>query len=725
MSLPNSSIVGRLRRAPAALAGTFLLLSALAFGSGSSAQTRQERPIGPGARLLKWSDPAGPNALQAVEVDLAEPLLRLGVSLGGGETLALEPLSRQAERLSRPDRYAIAGVNGDFFYYPGLRQPGIPTNAAVLEEEVIRTPFHRSCLILPARGVPSIRILKLNAEVKLPAGAGVPLSGVNQPRAANDLVLFTPRFGASTRTDGKGVEVYLQPERFPLRRGEVHTARVRAVQQNVGDGAIQPGAWVLSGSGAAGTALKALAPGDALQIRVDFDPALKPGDQVLGGGPRLVRDGRVSVEAEGGSINGSFATTRHPRTAIGFNGEKLFLVVVDGRQPGHSAGMSLAELAQAMADLGCTDALNLDGGGSTTLWVRGSLSNRPSDGRERPVANGLLVFSTAPKGPPVRIAGQPELINALPGAEVPLQAVGEDRYYNPTPLRTEQVEWSVNSRLGQIRNGRFVAAEAGEGQLESGYVEARSGEAVGRVPVRVHARPARLEISPARLRLGPESQNTFRVRAFDAQGAPLMLPATLSWEAVGEIGAVGPEGVLKTAGAPASGSVRVSIGGVAAEAQVEVAEGASNALDDFETRTDWTVRLTPGTIGSARVAEGPARSGKRALRLDYDFAAGSGTRAVYAQARRDLGQPLALKAWIYGDGQGSWVRVRLRDSAGGTHTLDLARRVDWDGAWREVRLPLSEDLPAPLTLDAIYVVEADTSRKPKGTLLIDDLNVER
>ncbi|MFT7696425.1 MAG: exopolysaccharide biosynthesis protein, partial [Candidatus Latescibacterota bacterium] len=99
----------------------------------------------------------------------------------------------------------------------------------------------------------------------------------------------------------------------------------------------------------------------------------------------------------------SFAEERHPRTAVGYsqNGEVLFLVVVDGRQPGYSVGMTLAELAGFMrmrlADFSSThenayQALNLDGGGSTTMVVEDEVVNSPSDQTgERPVANVLLV----------------------------------------------------------------------------------------------------------------------------------------------------------------------------------------------------------------------------------------------------------------------------------------------------------------------------------------------
>ena len=82
---------------------------------------------------------------------------------------------------------------------------------------------------------------------------------------------------------------------------------------------------------------------------------------------------------------------RHPRSAIGWNENYFFLVTVDGRQKGVSAGMTLDELATYLVELGCQEAMNLDGGGSATLWFHGKVRNQPCDGYEREVANSLIV----------------------------------------------------------------------------------------------------------------------------------------------------------------------------------------------------------------------------------------------------------------------------------------------------------------------------------------------
>lgn len=94
---------------------------------------------------------------------------------------------------------------------------------------------------------------------------------------------------------------------------------------------------------------------------------------------------------------------RHPRSAIGWNDRWLYLVEVDGRQGGLSVGMTFPELAAYLVRLGCREAVNLDGGGSSTLWLLGRVMNSPSDGMERPVANGLVVIQKErPSGERVR-----------------------------------------------------------------------------------------------------------------------------------------------------------------------------------------------------------------------------------------------------------------------------------------------------------------------------------
>ena len=123
---------------------------------------------------------------------------------------------------------------------------------------------------------------------------------------------------------------------------------------------------------------------------------------MVGAGPRLLRGGRVAVTArvegfappQAPAFYGTFVAARQPRTLAGVRADgKLLLVTVDGRRPGWSTGMTLPEAARLMRSLGAREALNLDGGGSSTMTVRGQVVNRPSDRTgERPVSNGVYAL---------------------------------------------------------------------------------------------------------------------------------------------------------------------------------------------------------------------------------------------------------------------------------------------------------------------------------------------
>lgn len=147
--------------------------------------------------------------------------------------------------------------------------------------------------------------------------------------------------------------------------------------------------------------------GDSL-IELDHPLANRPGEpapapvegelpvwsvhHAVSGGPRLLRDGHVDITVDQEVFFGSSIPNVHPRTAAGVTREgDLVLMVVDGRQSG-SRGVSLEELADLMLSAGATDAINLDGGGSSTMILGRQLVNLPTGGTfEREVASAIAV----------------------------------------------------------------------------------------------------------------------------------------------------------------------------------------------------------------------------------------------------------------------------------------------------------------------------------------------
>ena len=182
------------------------------------------------------------------------------------------------------------------------------------------------------------------------------------------------------------------------------SVRVQQIRWEAWPLSLQPGQWMLT-AGVEYEATEQVALGDTVQLYCRLSPARAKLMEAISGGPRILRDGKVSIEVEKERLSRSFADKRHPRTAIGYSQDErvLFLIVVDGRDPGYSVGMSLQELAEFMhtrlaefsrAKVNAYQGLNLDGGGSTTMVVNEQVVNKPSDPTgERPVANALLVVA--------------------------------------------------------------------------------------------------------------------------------------------------------------------------------------------------------------------------------------------------------------------------------------------------------------------------------------------
>lgn len=229
--------------------------------------------------------------------------------------------------------------------------------------------------------------VEVNAAAQFKGAPGLPVNGFNRPREKDELIVFTPEFHRTTLTSGDGLEVIIRHN------------RVSAVQVNAGSQPIPADGYVLSAHGSAREALLRHAKiGAALELKIalTYAPTLPfNAEFVLGGGPQLLSAGQPVLERDAPGYADSFYKMRHPRTAIGWRADGQFvLVTVDGRQPQQSVGMTIAELAALMQQLGCVEALNLDGGGSTTMVINQKVVNRPSDATgERAVSDALLLFA--------------------------------------------------------------------------------------------------------------------------------------------------------------------------------------------------------------------------------------------------------------------------------------------------------------------------------------------
>jgi hypothetical protein len=326
---------------------------------------------------------SGPWAIHALVVDRDACFSALAVK-GADGAIGREKTSVVLERL-RPTADVVGGVNADFFLFT---PPGVPTNLLVSHGRLVTGPSPQPVLAFDSVGTPHLTPFRVEGSLTTTTGRHV-ITGWNRA-VSSGIALYDEAWGASTDSLSGAVEVVLDG---------MPSGRITMIDTLTTGVTVAPGRVVLIGRGSeARAALLGLGVGDSVGVQV----ALRPFHpmEAVGGRPLLVRDSTIvaGLDTVGGS---SFAAARHPRTAVGIarNGERLLLVVVDGRQKHYSDGMTLRELAEVMRALGARDAINLDGGGSTTLVYTepgnaGTLriANRPSDpAGERPVGDALAI----------------------------------------------------------------------------------------------------------------------------------------------------------------------------------------------------------------------------------------------------------------------------------------------------------------------------------------------
>ena len=395
-----------------------LLLCLLIVGAGPArADTPQIEPsfdVPDGYRIVRSAELA-PGLVQAtlvsktpaevvtLAVRTADSPTQLRVVLSNNAIAGSAPtLERTSAMCARID--CIVAVNGDFFG----DATGQPVGAVIADDQLLRSPnpkHHQ--LSEDATGGFLAGPMTWRGSIVPSDLQQLALTGVNVPRNADDLILYTPAEGPTTGTNPYGVEMTLQIVRpaGAIRLGKTALVRITGLVRG-GNTPIPADGAILSGHGTMQRALEDLwsrvqsgeADAQAL-LRLDTDP---PVTQSVGGSPILVRDGHRWFPQEQRDLY----ALRAPRTMAGWTGDgTLLLATVDGRQAGYSLGMTMDEAADLMIGLGATDAINLDGGGSTAFVRDGVVINHPSDRAVR--RDGKTVDVSRPR-PGDRVIGNIE-----------------------------------------------------------------------------------------------------------------------------------------------------------------------------------------------------------------------------------------------------------------------------------------------------------------------------
>lgn len=463
--------------------------------------------------------------------------------------------------------------------------------------------------------------------------------------------------------------------------------------------------------------------------------------QALGGPKILVQNGQQM----------EYSDDIYPCEAVGIRKDNsVFFLTVDGKQAPYSNGITLKDLAKALADMGAWQALMLDGGGSATYVSKTpgddglTVKNKPSDGEERVVANSWLICTKEPVTHQFASAYlAPYDKTYTPGASVQFSAKGVDPAGYSASLPSDGLTWSLSDdTFGMIdaQTGLFQSSgKTGQFEVRLSY----NGKEVGSTWTEI-AVPDSLQFMQPELSLKFNIQQSLGLQA-RYQGRDVNLHAgDINWAFDPTMGAMDDQNIFHSGNVTSSGTMTAEFTGTSLSASLSLKVGQLPVvLYDFENGiTGWS----PSTAGRGEVSEislstypnSPVRFGNNSLKLDYDFTNGQKgtTLGVYAgpSTSQDIpGMPTAIGAWVYATpaAQGYWLRMYLYDAKGVMKPIDFTTQttgINWTG-WRYVEAAIPSSYQGPYKTFPNQMVRimclksglAGGGPMTKGTLYIDNV----
>ena len=517
-----------------------------------------------------------------LKTDLTNPYVDIRATIGRDSIYGGEGISTAAKRKSKDGLFYFAGTNGDF-YETALPYVGYPVSGNIIDGQIAKIPGSRNVFVMSASKVPDIGVASYSGNIKF-GSSNWAIHSVNHLRNENKLVLYNEFNGKVTRTNSYGTEVLVE-----LLEGQIWgtnktiKAKVLKVEKNIGSMAIPKGKAVLSGHGTSATQLNNLSVNDEIDIKFSLilNSSASNFTQMTGG------DNYKTMLLNGVVEQTNVWNERHPRTGLGYSQkkDKVIFCVVDGR--GVSLGATTLELAELMKSAGAYTAFNMDGGGSSTMYVAeyGKAVNTTSDGNERAVANGIFAVSTAPADNVISMIKPYKSTISLPQfGEYQPKFYGYNQYGVLLSADVQGVVLTCPSSLGIIDGDKFVATGTTSGNITATY----NGISTATISVTLQA-VANLKIRLDSVIVDNRTDYPIEVIATTSGGDALISPDALSWTVTDtEICKIenGIVKALKNGKTMAQGQ----IGSVTDEIQINVEiPSAATIIGDSMSVNKWTL----------------------------------------------------------------------------------------------------------------------------------------
>lgn len=468
------------------------------------------------------------------------PSITNGAALYGSTTI-----SKETSRLEAAGFDVLGGANADYFSF----QTGVPMSNAISDGKILtKDASGQDAIGILPDGSAFISYFTLTSVLRREDGSETNIYNINKYRQPYAIYMMTSDFSSETRNTTHGIDVILGSVEGEMKIGTTMTAVVESVTESSSSVPIPEGKIMITVDANAPAEFRdpiaSLAVGEKVSLifNVLGDERwynVKTGMGSVGG--RLLTNGE---------INPNLAAGAAPRTAIGVKEDgSIILYTIDGRQSGYSYGVQLKTLAARMKELGCTDALNLDGGGSTSIVAQmpgdsfAALMNIPSEGRERNVSTFFYFINQAKKmGTAANLHIYPLMNYVLKGASLQLMVNATDSGFYPCDVPSDvtfSVEDGKNSSITPA--GLFTANDSG-----AVTVYAKSGDITASIPIICLDSPTEIRISDSRsgaavksLTLNVGESVPMSAEAYGGFNRFISVPESYTWTADESIGSFG------------------------------------------------------------------------------------------------------------------------------------------------------------------------------------------
>jgi exopolysaccharide biosynthesis protein len=327
---------------------TLFILSVFTSVSYCFSDFLSKEKVSPGVIYYHDHRTSGPWHIHIIEIDLGNSAIVLESAKAESSLFARQKTSVISKKQSRRNYYVIGAINADFFEWNGT-----PVGAQVVDGQLINEPTNRSVFGMTEANKPFITIINWMGYLGLSNNTIYEIKGLNKRRDSNEWYLYNHFYTNDTLSINGGFLLHtkLLSDKFTVNDSmEFQITKVVDKEGVI----IYPNRIMKEENLLIGPANDSIdfKLDDRLQILMKLDPLKENVDLIVGGLPRIIRDGKMTVDWEQENIRESFSSKRHPRTSVGFtkDKQKVLFFVVDGRQPGYSSGMTLPELATYMLE---------------------------------------------------------------------------------------------------------------------------------------------------------------------------------------------------------------------------------------------------------------------------------------------------------------------------------------------------------------------------------------